>query len=72
MHGYLLGTLNSIRLFRIFIDTSLYASIVDMHSHLGVDSSPGLRGASDGNSRKGPILPVSKCDLCNDYPAKER
>ncbi|KAI0643970.1 composite domain of metallo-dependent hydrolase [Trametes meyenii] len=31
--------------------------IVDMHSHLGVHSSPGLQGASDGNSRKGPILP---------------
>ncbi|OJT07645.1 hypothetical protein TRAPUB_1485 [Trametes pubescens] len=31
--------------------------IVDMHSHLGVNSAPSLRGASDGNSRKGPILP---------------
>jgi imidazolonepropionase-like amidohydrolase len=31
--------------------------IVDMHSHLGVYSSPALRGASDGNSRHGPILP---------------
>ncbi|KIP04862.1 hypothetical protein PHLGIDRAFT_36717 [Phlebiopsis gigantea 11061_1 CR5-6] len=31
--------------------------IVDMHSHLTVDSAPSLRGASDGNSRKGPILP---------------
>ncbi|KAH7928042.1 hypothetical protein BV22DRAFT_1083961 [Leucogyrophana mollusca] len=31
--------------------------IVDLHSHLGVDSAPALRGASDTNSRKGPILP---------------
>ncbi|KAI0354145.1 composite domain of metallo-dependent hydrolase [Trametes cingulata] len=31
--------------------------IVDMHSHLGVDSVPILRGSNDGNSRKGPILP---------------
>ncbi|KAJ7464200.1 hypothetical protein B0H11DRAFT_2285094 [Mycena galericulata] len=31
--------------------------IVDAHSHLGVYSAPALSGASDGNSRKGPILP---------------
>ncbi|KAI0367346.1 composite domain of metallo-dependent hydrolase [Pilatotrama ljubarskyi] len=31
--------------------------IVDMHSHLGMDSVPILRGSNDGNSRKGPILP---------------
>ncbi|EJF61656.1 composite domain of metallo-dependent hydrolase [Dichomitus squalens LYAD-421 SS1] len=31
--------------------------IVDLHSHLGVLSVPELSGASDGNSRKGPILP---------------
>ncbi|KAJ3511745.1 hypothetical protein NLJ89_g3919 [Agrocybe chaxingu] len=31
--------------------------IVDMHSHLGVNSSPSLRGAADTNSRKGLILP---------------
>ncbi|TDL21725.1 carbohydrate esterase family 9 protein [Rickenella mellea] len=31
--------------------------IVDLHSHLGVDSSPELRGASDGNSIKGTIQP---------------
>ncbi|KAG1808290.1 composite domain of metallo-dependent hydrolase [Suillus subaureus] len=31
--------------------------IVDLHSHLGVDSAPALSGASDGNSLKGPILP---------------
>ncbi|PPQ79032.1 hypothetical protein CVT25_002341 [Psilocybe cyanescens] len=31
--------------------------IVDLHSHLGVSSAPSLRGSSDGNSRKGPILP---------------
>ena len=28
-----------------------------MHSHLGVDSAPELRGASDTNSYKGLILP---------------
>jgi hypothetical protein len=32
-------------------------SIIDVHSHLGVQSSPALAGASDGNSLKGPILP---------------
>ncbi|KAH0827801.1 hypothetical protein J3R83DRAFT_3426 [Lanmaoa asiatica] len=31
--------------------------IVDMHSHLGVDSVPALAGADDTNSEKGPILP---------------
>jgi imidazolonepropionase-like amidohydrolase len=31
--------------------------VVDMHSHLGVYSAPALSGASDGNSRHGPILP---------------
>ncbi|KAG6849988.1 hypothetical protein H0H93_002778 [Arthromyces matolae] len=31
--------------------------IVDMHSHLGVDSSPALDGASDTNSLKGLVLP---------------
>ncbi|KAJ7512471.1 hypothetical protein B0H11DRAFT_1844256 [Mycena galericulata] len=31
--------------------------IVDLHSHLGVDSSPELRGASDTNSLKGLALP---------------
>ncbi|KAH9935455.1 uncharacterized protein B0H18DRAFT_975763 [Fomitopsis serialis] len=31
--------------------------IVDLHSHLGVSSAPHLRGASDGNSRHGPVLP---------------
>ncbi|CAA7259139.1 unnamed protein product [Cyclocybe aegerita] len=31
--------------------------IVDMHSHLGVNSSPSLRGAADTNSRKGLVLP---------------
>ncbi|KAI0690094.1 carbohydrate esterase family 9 protein [Cytidiella melzeri] len=31
--------------------------IVDMHSHLAVDAAPSLRGANDGNSHNGPILP---------------
>ncbi|KAJ7669345.1 carbohydrate esterase family 9 protein [Mycena polygramma] len=31
--------------------------IVDLHSHLGVDSSPALNGASDTNSLKGLVLP---------------
>ncbi|KAF4563368.1 hypothetical protein EYR40_006911 [Pleurotus pulmonarius] len=31
--------------------------IVDLHSHLGVLSSPSLRGSSDGNSRKGLVQP---------------
>ncbi|KAJ7098290.1 carbohydrate esterase family 9 protein [Mycena epipterygia] len=31
--------------------------IVDLHSHLGVDSSPELRGAADTNSLKGLVLP---------------
>lgn len=31
--------------------------IVDMHSHMGVDSSPELRGADDTNSLKSAILP---------------
>jgi imidazolonepropionase-like amidohydrolase len=32
-------------------------AVVDMHSHLGVYSAPALSGASDGNSRHGPVLP---------------
>ncbi|KAJ7731100.1 carbohydrate esterase family 9 protein [Mycena maculata] len=31
--------------------------IVDLHSHLGVDSSPALRGAADTNSLKGLAMP---------------
>ncbi|KAF4615672.1 hypothetical protein D9613_012510 [Agrocybe pediades] len=31
--------------------------LVDLHSHIGVESAPHLRGAADGNSRKAPILP---------------
>ncbi|KAI0949512.1 hypothetical protein AcW1_009102 [Taiwanofungus camphoratus] len=31
--------------------------IIDVHSHLGVEPSPELQGASDGNSFKGLILP---------------
>ncbi|CAL1706946.1 unnamed protein product [Somion occarium] len=35
----------------------LSPGVVDMHSHLGVHSNPGLRGSSDGNSHHGPVLP---------------
>lgn len=31
--------------------------IVDMHSHMGVDPAPSLRGTADTNSLKGPALP---------------
>lgn len=31
--------------------------IVDMHSHMGVDAAPALRGSDDTNSLKAPILP---------------
>ncbi|KXN82271.1 hypothetical protein AN958_02792 [Leucoagaricus sp. SymC.cos] len=31
--------------------------LVDLHSHIGVDSAPHLDGAADTNSRKAPILP---------------
>ncbi|RDX49485.1 composite domain of metallo-dependent hydrolase [Lentinus brumalis] len=31
--------------------------IVDLHSHLGVDSVPELQGGDDTNSLKGPVLP---------------
>lgn len=35
----------------------LTPGLVDLHSHIGVGSAPSLRGASDTNSRKAPILP---------------
>ncbi|KAI5480118.1 hypothetical protein MNV49_001778 [Pseudohyphozyma bogoriensis] len=35
----------------------LTPGIFDMHSHIGVYPSPGLDGASDGNSVQNPILP---------------
>lgn len=31
--------------------------IIDIHSHLGVESSPSLSGANDGNSFKGTLSP---------------
>ena len=34
-----------------------FTSIVDLHSHLGVDSSPHLQGSDDTNSFKGLVLP---------------
>ena len=41
----------------IFVLDKTFTSIVDLHSHLGVDSSPSLQGASDTNSLKGLVLP---------------
>ncbi|KJA17916.1 hypothetical protein HYPSUDRAFT_45759 [Hypholoma sublateritium FD-334 SS-4] len=44
--------------------------IVDLHSHLGVSSAPGLSGSSDGNSRKNPILPwLRSIDGLNTHDA---
>ncbi|KAI0819971.1 hypothetical protein BC628DRAFT_1399702 [Trametes gibbosa] len=35
----------------------LTPGIIDLHSHLSIEPSPALAGATDGNSYKGPILP---------------
>lgn len=35
----------------------LMRGIVDMHSHLGVDAAPALRGSDDTNSLKGSVQP---------------
>ncbi|KII89857.1 hypothetical protein PLICRDRAFT_40029 [Plicaturopsis crispa FD-325 SS-3] len=44
--------------------------LVDLHSHLGVYSSPELRGARDGNSSKSPILPwLRSIDALNTHDA---
>ncbi|CED83667.1 Metal-dependent hydrolase, composite domain [Phaffia rhodozyma] len=44
--------------------------IVDMHSHLGVSSSPDLKGSSDTNSLKAPILPyLRSIDGINTHDA---
>ncbi|KAF8958055.1 hypothetical protein BDZ97DRAFT_1950338 [Flammula alnicola] len=44
--------------------------LVDLHSHIGVYSSPALSGASDGNSRKSPILPwLRSIDGLNTHDA---
>lgn len=58
VHGYHQG-MHEDHPFKTAVLTIIYR-IVDMHSHLAVDSSPGLRGSSDGNSFHGPVLPVSK------------
>lgn len=55
MHGFLLGTLNLS--FILTAANSKITSIVDMHSHLGVDSVPALKGSDDTNSRKGIVQP---------------
>jgi len=45
-------------------------SIVDVHSHIAVESSPGLNGASDGNSVKGLALPwLRSVDGLNTHDA---
>ena len=41
----------------VLADTRCSPSIVDLHSHIGVDSAPKLSGANDGNSRKGIAQP---------------
>ena len=49
-----------VRSFIFFVDLASCLStisIVDLHSHIGVGPSPSLRGANDGNSRKGPVQP---------------
>ncbi|EIW83128.1 hypothetical protein CONPUDRAFT_164126 [Coniophora puteana RWD-64-598 SS2] len=44
--------------------------IVDVHSHIAVESSPGLNGASDGNSVKGLALPwLRSVDGMNTHDA---
>lgn len=44
--------------------------LVDLHSHLGVFSTPFLSGARDGNSVKGPILPwLRSLDGLNTHDA---
>jgi imidazolonepropionase-like amidohydrolase len=44
--------------------------IVDLHSHIGVGSAPELKGASDTNSRKAPILPwLRSIDGLNTHDA---
>ncbi|KIM80183.1 hypothetical protein PILCRDRAFT_73396 [Piloderma croceum F 1598] len=44
--------------------------LVDLHSHIGVGSSPSLRGAADTNSRKAPILPwLRSIDALNTHDA---
>ncbi|KAF8584419.1 carbohydrate esterase family 9 protein [Ramaria rubella] len=42
--------------------------LVDLHSHIGVGSVPSLKGASDGNSFKAPILPwLRSLDALNTH-----
>ncbi|KAF8805276.1 hypothetical protein BYT27DRAFT_7297664 [Phlegmacium glaucopus] len=44
--------------------------LVDLHSHLGVDSAPELSGSNDGNSLKAPILPwLRSIDGLNTHDA---
>lgn len=48
----------------------LSPALVDLHSHIGVGSSPHLSGASDTNSRKAPILPwLRSIDGLNTHDA---
>ncbi|KAG6845273.1 hypothetical protein H0H87_011682 [Tephrocybe sp. NHM501043] len=42
--------------------------IVDLHSHIGLDSAPHLKGSADTNSRKAPILPwLRSIDALNTH-----
>ncbi|KAG6864679.1 hypothetical protein C0991_007921 [Blastosporella zonata] len=42
--------------------------IVDLHSHIGLDSAPALKGSADTNSRKAPILPwLRSIDALNTH-----
>lgn len=53
-HGYHPGAFASLCLLT-FGQLSCDYSIVDVHSHVGVESAPALDGAADGNSLKGTI-----------------
>lgn len=52
---------------------NLFGRIVDLHSHLGVNSVPQLSGANDGNSRKGITQPwLRSIDGLNTHDAAYR
>ena len=55
--GYLQGksSHNTTEIYKLIV--LCHFRIVDLHSHMGVGSSPGLSGAQDTNSRKGITQP---------------